>query len=309
MKLLTEILPVYGVEKDMILSKMGDMTVGYALELPEIFTMSGEEYEAFHQAWVKAIKILPAGTVVHKQDWFMEAKYKADFSKDLSFLSRSSERFFNERPYLDHSCYLFLTKKPADRQISNSALSTLLRKHIVPIDTLNERFAIDFLGSVGQFERILCDSGFVKMKKMNNTELSLAISKYLNLGDDSIVRDISFEEKIKVGEKHCELFTLADAVDLPAHCGSKINYAKYSTDNSNFSIGFAAAMGQLLSCNHIYSQYIFIEDSPAVLKKLESKKLRLQSLSAYSRENAIALDATNEFLNEAIGIGMDRQWR
>ena len=36
------------------------------------------------------------------------------------------------------------------------------------------------------------------------------------------------------------------------------------------------------------------------IQKLESKRLRLQSLSAYSRENAISRDATNEFLNEAI---------
>ena len=36
------------------------------------------------------------------------------------------------------------------------------------------------------------------------------------------------------------------------------------------------------------------------IQKLESKRLRLQSLSAYSRENAIARDATNDFLNEAI---------
>jgi conjugation system TraG family ATPase len=34
---------------------------------------------------------------------------------------------------------------------------------------------------------------------------------------------------------------------------------------------------------------------------LESKRLRLQSLSAYSRENTIGRDATNDFLNEALG--------
>ena len=33
---------------------------------------------------------------------------------------------------------------------------------------------------------------------------------------------------------------------------------------------------------------------------LEKKRLRLQSLSGYSRENAISLEATNAFLNEAI---------
>jgi len=37
-----------------------------------------------------------------------------------------------------------------------------------------------------------------------------------------------------------------------------------------------------------------------VIKKLESKRLRLQSLSAYSSENAITRDAVNDFLNEAI---------
>ena len=28
----------------------------------------------------------------------------------MSFLSRSFERHFNERPYLKHTCYLYLTK-------------------------------------------------------------------------------------------------------------------------------------------------------------------------------------------------------
>ncbi|MBW7892294.1 MAG: TraG family conjugative transposon ATPase, partial [Chitinophagaceae bacterium] len=41
-------------------------------------------------------------------------------------------------------------------------------------------------------------------------------------------------------------------------------------------------------------------DAQATIKRLESKRLRLQSLSAYSRENAISRDATNDFLNEAI---------
>jgi hypothetical protein len=56
-----------------------------------------------------------------------------------------------------------------------------------------------------------------------------------------------------------------------------------------------------LPCNHIYNQYIFIEDAGKTIRQLESKRLRLQSLSTYSRENAISRDATNDFLNEAIG--------
>src|SRR5579875_3878713 len=91
--------PLYKVEHDLILSKQGDVTVVFELLLPEIFTLSDQEYEAFHQAWIKALKILPVRTVFHKQDWFIKDGFKADFGKDdISFLSRASERFFNERP-------------------------------------------------------------------------------------------------------------------------------------------------------------------------------------------------------------------
>ena len=94
---------------------------------------------------------------------------------------------------------------------------------------------------------------------------------------------------------------MADAEYMPSLCGSRINYDKYSTDKTKFSIGFASPVGQLLSCNHIYNQYVFIEDVQKTIQKLEAKRLRLQSLSAYSRENTIAKEATDNFLNEAIG--------
>lgn len=56
------------------------------------------------------------------------------------------------------------------------------------------------------------------------------------------------------------------------------------------------AITALLVCCHA----AFAQDGQKTLQKLESKRLRLQSLSAYSRENLLARDATNDFLNEAI---------
>lgn len=309
-KYLRDILPVMGIENSCILSKQGDVTIAYEVELPELFTLSNQEYEALHQALIKAVRILPKHTVFHKQDWFTEARYKADFSKDdKSFLTRSSERFFNERPYLDHQCYIMLTKKPAGRKPPTSLFSNLLRRSIVPEETLKPQLLQDFLDAAGQFERILMDSGFIKLKRLKNEELSGSgnycglIERYMNLQPTEtnfLLRDISFADGIRVGDNYCQLFTLADAVDLPAHCGSRINYDKYSTDKTKFSVGFASPLGQLLACNHIFNQYIFIDDQQKTLQKLESKRLRLQSLSAYSRENAISRDATNDFLNEAI---------
>ncbi|UPZ36483.1 TraG family conjugative transposon ATPase [Sphingobacterium sp. PCS056] len=309
-KWIDDIMPIMGIEHDCILSKQGDMTIGFRVELPEIFTLSNNEYEAFHQIWIKAIKVLPKFTVLYKQDWFLDTKYKPDFTADdTSFLSRSSDRFFNERPFLDHSCYIFLTKKPKDRKVGNSMFSNLIRKTIVPDENLNVNHLQDFVDSCGQFKHILEESGFVKLIRLVEADLRSSkrnvgvIERYCNLTSDResiFIKDIDFSDGIRVGGQTAQLFTLADAADLPALCGSRINYDKYSTDRTKFSIGFASTLGQLLSCNHVYSQYIFIEESAKTLQKLESKRLRLQSLSAYSRENSIARDATNDFLNEAI---------
>ncbi|MFV8466965.1 TraG family conjugative transposon ATPase [Flavobacterium sp. LB1P62] len=309
-KMIDDILPIMDVEHDCILSKQGDVTVVFKVELPEIFTLSDQEYEAFHQAWLKAIKLLPKFSVFHKQDWFIDSKFEADFTnEDTSFLTRSSERFFNERPFLDHSCYILLTKKPAGRKTSSSLFSNLLRSSIVPEEALNEQLRQEFIDSTGQFRRILEDSGFVKLTRLGNDELRShsrkmgIIERYCSLSekeDSFIFKDIAFNDGLQVGDKHCQIYTLGDAADLPALCGSRINYDRYSTDKTKFSIGFASTLGQLLSCSHIYNQYIFIEDAQKMLQKLESKRLRLQSLSAYSRANLIARDATNDFLNEAI---------
>jgi conjugation system TraG family ATPase len=309
-KRMDAILPIMDVQYDCILSKQGDITVVFQVELPELFTLSDQEYEAFHQSWVKAVKILPKFSVMHKQDWFIDSKYEPNFTKeDTSFLSRSSELFFNERPFLDHSCYILLTKKPVGRKASSSIFSNLIRSSIVPQETLKTQLLQDFIDSTGQFKRILEDSGFVKLRRLGNDELRSQsrkiglIEKYCFLSEKEspfVFKDISFEEGLQVGDKHCQMYTLGDAADLPALCGSRINFDRYSTDKTKFSIGFASTLGQLLSCNHIYNQYLFIEDAQKTLQKLESKRLRLQSLSAYSRENSIARDATNDFLNEAI---------
>ena len=85
--------PLLAVEHGCIISKDADITVAFEVELPELYTVTGAEYEAIHSCWCKAIKVLPDYSVVHKQDWFIKERYKPELQKDdMSFLSRSFER-------------------------------------------------------------------------------------------------------------------------------------------------------------------------------------------------------------------------
>ncbi len=306
---IEDILPVYKVESNCILSRQGDITIAYKLELPDIFTLSGQEYEALHHAWLKAIKILPQHSIVHKQDVFTRAGYDSKLGQSASFLAEASEHYFKGRPYLEHSCYILLTKQPGNRKAASSGYSGLMRKSPVPAQMLNERMFRDFMEKAGAFERILTDSGFVSMKRLTDEELAGTknkagiIEQYCFLQRENerpVIKDVHLKDEIRIGDNHCQLFTLSDVEDLPSLCGSRVNYDRYSTDKTKFSVGFASPLGLLLDCNHLFNQFIFIGDAQKTLKGLEKKRLRLQSLSAYSRENAIARDATSDFLNEAI---------
>jgi conjugation system TraG family ATPase len=308
MKNAEQVFPVYKVEHNALLSTRGDLTIGYRVRLPELFTLSNEEYIAFHQTLVKALKLLPKHSIFHKQDWFVADKYRAKFTGQ-TFLGHASERFFNERPYLAHHCLVLLTKRPENHKIITSAVSGLMRKRITPPQTTSAEIFRDFADSCGQFKSVLEDSGLVGLIRLTDEELtgtaasSGVLEQYcflLNEQETPVLKDIHFRDGLCVGDNQCQLYSLADAEDLPSLCGPRITYDKYSTDKTKFSTGFASPIGALLNCNHIYNQYIFIDDSAKTLKKLEAKKLRLQSLSAYSRENAIGRDATQDFLNEAI---------
>lgn len=316
---IEKIMPVWKVEHGAMVSMSGDVTIAYRLQLPEIGTLSAKEFEGLHQAFVKALRVLPPGTVFHKADWFVRSKVGAGDGKGFRIglagggisdtLGAAGEQFFAGRNYLDHECFVFLTRKTSGRKLSSSAFSNILRKSIAPVGDLEEKLMAAFMACCGQFERILLDSGVLDLARFTDDELAGTasvpgvIEKYcflLSRRQRPLIRDVQVKEGIRIGKAQCELYTLADVLHLPALCGPRLNYEPYSTDRTAYSIGFATPLGMLLDCNHIYSQYVFIGEGQKTIRELEAKKLRLQSLSAYSRENAVARDAVNDFLNEAV---------
>ncbi len=306
--------PLYAVENDCILSKDADITVAFTVSLPELFTVTSEEYEAIHSTWLKAVKVLPDYSIVHKQDWYEKEDYRADIGQDdMSFLSRAFERHFNERPYLNHSCYLFLTKTTKERMRQQSNFSTLCRGFMVPKEQLDEEKVQKFLEAVGQFERIVNDSGLLKLTRLHTEEITGScekagiIEKYFVLSQrhTTCLEDITLApHKMYIGEKRLCLHTLSELTDLPTEVSTDNRYEKLSTDRSDCRLSFASPVGVLLSCNHIYNQYIFIEDSAKNLRKFEKTARNLHSLSKYSRANQINKEWIDEYLNEAHSYGL-----
>ena len=302
--------PLLCVENGCIVSKDADLTVVFEVELPELYTVTSAEYEAIHGSWIKAVKVLPNYSVVCKQDWFMKETYRPDFgTEEQSFLSKSYERHFNERPYLNHKCYLYLTKTTRERSRQRSDFNTLCRGFLLPKEMTDKDTAGKFLEAVDQFERIVNDSGMVKLRRLETDEITGTkeraglVEKYFSLSQENepaVLEDICLEPAVmRIGDKRLCLHTLSDAEDLPGNVNTDMRYERMSTDRSDCRLSFAAPVGLLLSCNHIYSQYIFIDDAQEILLNMEKTSRNMLSLSKYSRSNAVNQEWTEMYLDEA----------
>ena len=307
--------PLLRVENHCIISKFADITAAYRVTLPELFTLTGEEYEALHGAWLKALKVLPDYTVVHKQDFFIEERYMApEEGSERSFLARSYERHFNERPYLRHTCYLFVTKTTPERMRQTSASSVLCRGFIVPREMRDTDAVTRFLEAAEQMERILNDSGLVRVERLSEAEIvgtaddAGLLARYFALSDERqavVNEDIRLDPGVmRIGDKYLSMHTLSDLDALPQSVATDFRYERLSTDRSDCRLSFAAPVGLLLSCNHVYNQVIFLDDHDETLKRLEASARNMNSLAAYSRSNAINREWIEMYLNEAHSQGV-----
>lgn len=302
--------PLLSVENGCIVSKDADLTVAFEVELPELYTVTADEYEAMHSSWIKAVKVLPEHCVVCKQDWFVKETYRPKTDDgEQSFLTRSYELHFNERPYLNHKCYLFLTKTTRERSRRKSDFNTLCRGFLLPKEITDKDAAARFLEAVEQFERIMNDSGHIRLRRLETDEITGTkerpglVEKYFSLSledETAVLQDICLKPgRMRIGDKRLCLHTLSDTEDLPGRLSTDMRYERMSTDRSDCRLSFAAPVGLLLSCNHIYSQYVFIDDAQEILQMMEKNSRNMLSLSKYSRSNAVNQEWTEMYLDEA----------
>ena len=258
--------------------------------------------------------MLPNYSILHKQDIFITEKYEPDIRRDeLSFLSRSFERHFNERPYLHHTCYLFLTKTTKERSRQQSNWNTLCRGFLVPKEIRDKETVERFMEAVGQFESIVNDSGLVRLERLTTEEITGTenepgiIERYLTLSADgtTMLQDMQLNpDEMRIGDKRLCLHTLSDLDDLPGKVKTDGRYERLSTDRSDCRLSYAAPVGVMLPCDHIYNQWIFIDDSNENLSRFEKAAKNMQSLSRYSRSNQINKEWLDEYLNEAHTNGL-----
>ena len=153
-----------------------------------------------------------------------------------------------------------------------------------------------FLESAAQMERILNDSGLLRVDRLTEAEIvgtdsdAGLLARYFALSDErqaAVNEDIRLDPgMMRIGDK---LLSIAHALRSGSPAAERCDglpLRALSTDRSECRLSFAAPAGLLLGCSHIYNQYLFLDNHDETLKRLEARARNMNSLANYSRGNA-----------------------
>lgn len=299
--------PLLAYEKGLLVSKTGDITRLFELQLPEVYTSSDDEIDAMNETWCRAVRALPNFAIVHKQDVFTESTWR-ETATSGNFLQQASSRHFDGRRVMKHRCFLYVTLSTKMGLKTTAAANSILRNKLVPQESLDGSRIDAFNDCVNQMVSILQSGGFgcrelTEDEVVGTEERFGVIEQYLSLnfsGQDEILYDLHVnEDDLMVGDRYVSCFSLGELTDLPNIVSTSKRNERLSSDVSTLANCFSYELCLKLPFNHIYNQYIFVDDSNDNLRELEKQGRKMESLSAISRENAINKEFNDDYLNQA----------
>ena len=153
--------------------------------------------------------------------------------------------------YEDNPC----AKPPSER------LQCAVPGYARPERVAGQRYDDALSGSCGAVRQ----SGHIRLRRLGADEIagtpesSGILERYLTLSPSgkTPLQDMRLDpDRMWIGDKALCLHTLSDLDDLPGSVRTDDRYERLSTERSDCRLSFAAPVGLLLSCNHIYNQYV-----------------------------------------------------
>ena len=300
---LEDVIPVMAIKDGCIISRRGEITVGWEVTLPVIFGVTEDGYDDIISSYSSAMRLLPLWSILHRQDVYTYERYCAEDSD--TYLGKSYESHFEGRSYLVHRQFLYLTmssKSSALRQHSTSAVFGIRFNAKGP----SMKDVREFLAKAEEFALALSASGRVSLRRLGQEELAGDAQKgglidgYLNLYDRGpLASDIPMSGSgMNVGSREVVGFTVCDADDLPGVVKSVSKVETLSGPSSSVMVSTGAALGPLLDCEHVVNHVILLPQQAYVHQELDKKRKKMVSMSTSSAENRVGADEIGMYLDD-----------
>jgi conjugation system TraG family ATPase len=302
-KNLESILPVMGFNGDVQVSNNLDLTIGFRLQLPEVLSCSTEQLYMLHDTFQRMINLLPAGSFIHKQDFFLINEFHPTESESestgaMESLNESYLEHFDGRRYLKHNCcfYISLLNKGLLKNYLESALifsRTQRNLEKLQYDKINE-LRSNIVAIFNQ-NGIGCEP--ISREEAIGDEHSLGlIERFLSLNfteNHPALGGIDFRDRLKVMDQFVEVLSLSDYSHIPAELRPASEHPQ-----TGLPVSLVYPVSYHLPFSHITNQFIYIPDQQEIKGFLESSYKKIFSLSKFSSENKVNAGLIESFLDQ-----------
>ena len=298
---LDKAFPLLTVKDGYIISKRGDVTLGWELTMPPRYSLTQSDYDDMLSNFASAVKVLPQWTLVHRQDIYTYDSYVPEQGK--GFLGDSYEKHFDSRRFLCHNAYLYLTfagKASALKPSASSGLLSAIRTFAKAPDkaSLNA-----FRQGSSDFLSVLTSSGRISARPLSDEDLlgegtnPGILQSYLMLGSrDLMLSNIELSrDSLSLGGKTALAFAVSETDPLPSNLSSTLRSDALCTPVSELHLSFGAQIGSELDCEHCVNHYILTCNQTSVMQSLDRKKRRMTSMSR-NAENRVGAEEIGEYI-------------
>ena len=263
--------PIVDIHKNVLFARNGNVVLCYKVDLPEIYSLSEKDFEDLHGAWFQALKSLPAGTVVHKQDIYLKKSYTAEKLPNNTFLAKATFNHFKGREFMEHQCYLFFVLAK-NKTLNNS-------KYVNPFKIVSNSIPMELDENLNRFLSAVTDSvSFINNSRkivltplISNEILDLTHS-YFNGFNKGYDTDILLDKtNINIGENHFDVLAVNSESCFGENVHSSKTNERFTSDDFVFHQGFIDGLGLTLNENHIVNQILYLDDKQKWRKLLDKK--------------------------------------
>lgn len=299
---MERVFPLEGVDDGYILSRCGDVTVGWELTLPAAFSVDTDSYDAMLRSLAAAVRSLPDWWMVHRQDVYLERSYRSEGR--TAFLDEAYDRHFEGRVYPEGRHFLYLTmssRASAIRPAEKCGLfGTSLAKKLPTPEELGE-----FRARSEEFIAVVTAGGAVSARRL--TDLDLAgedgrgglIEEVMTLGTGMLSDVALTPESVRVNDEGTVTFIISDSDCVPSGLSSVRRVDQMSTSCSEVDLSLASPVGlMLLNHPHICNLYIVKPSQQTVLSDLGKRTRHMRQFST-DGANADNADGNDAFVSEA----------
>ncbi len=300
---LSSYYPIIDIQDNVVFANNGNVVLWYKGILPEIYSLSEKDFEDMHAAWFQAIKSLPTGCVVHKQDIYAKKSYSSKQLPNDTFLEKATYDHFKGREFIEHQCFLFfiLTKNKA---LNNTKYVNPFRKITTGIHKELDENINSFIGSASDSISFINNSRKMTFTPMDTEAILDVTNNYFNGFNQDMDTDIVLEagrgrkSNTNIGENYFDVLSVNNELCFSDSVQSSKTNERFTSDDFVFHQGFIDGLGLTLNENHIINQIIYLDDKQKWRKLLDKKIEELNKSSNFGSQNKVILKKIQYIQNQ-----------